>query len=125
MFSKQCNMILCFSEFSLVLTFLRGSNPTDPGNTETVQLHSHHSWCYSFWKGMMHHLSAPPLPPLPPNPLHTHCIHTFLHCIHSFQGVLPRVAALLDVANLSDVTAIESDDTFERGIYAGMCEITL
>ena len=67
----------------------------------------------------------PPLPPLPPNPLHTHCIHTFLHCIHSFQGVLPRVAALLDVANLSDVTAIESDDTFERGIYAGMCEITL
>jgi electron transfer flavoprotein alpha subunit len=35
------------------------------------------------------------------------------------KNVLPRVAALLDVAQLSDITAVKSADTFERGIYAG------
>ena len=35
------------------------------------------------------------------------------------KNVLPRVAAKLDVAQLSDITKVISVDTFERPIYAG------
>lgn len=35
------------------------------------------------------------------------------------KNIMPRVAALLDVMQISDITAVISPDTFERPIYAG------
>jgi electron transfer flavoprotein alpha subunit len=35
------------------------------------------------------------------------------------KNVTPRIAAKLDVAQISDITAVDSADTFERPIYAG------
>jgi electron transfer flavoprotein alpha subunit len=35
------------------------------------------------------------------------------------KDFMPRIAALLDVAQVSDITAVISADTFERPIYAG------
>jgi electron transfer flavoprotein alpha subunit len=35
------------------------------------------------------------------------------------KNVAPRVAAKLDVAQISDITKVEAADTFERPIYAG------
>ncbi|MGF6955661.1 electron transfer flavoprotein subunit alpha/FixB family protein [Paraburkholderia youngii] len=35
------------------------------------------------------------------------------------KNVAPRIAAKLDVAQISDITAVDSADTFERPIYAG------
>jgi electron transfer flavoprotein alpha subunit len=45
--------------------------------------------------------------------------HILFPATASGKNVAPRVAAKLDVAQLSDVTLVVSGDTFERPIYAG------
>jgi len=45
--------------------------------------------------------------------------HILFPATASGKNVAPRVAASLDVAQLSDVTQVVSPDTFERPIYAG------
>jgi electron transfer flavoprotein alpha subunit len=41
------------------------------------------------------------------------------------KNILPRVAASLDVAQLSDITAIHADGSFERPIYGGQAIATV
>ncbi|MBT4933542.1 MAG: electron transfer flavoprotein subunit alpha/FixB family protein [Rhodospirillaceae bacterium] len=43
----------------------------------------------------------------------------------SGKNIMPRVAALLDVAQISEISAIESPDTFIRPIYAGNAMATV
>ncbi|MGN6527094.1 MAG: electron transfer flavoprotein subunit alpha/FixB family protein [Burkholderiaceae bacterium] len=45
--------------------------------------------------------------------------HIFFPATANGKNVAPRVAAKLDVAQLSDITKVVSPDTFERPIYAG------
>ena len=48
-----------------------------------------------------------------------HYSHILAPATASGKNVMPRVAAKLDVAQISDITKIVSSDTFERPIYAG------
>ena len=48
-----------------------------------------------------------------------HYSHLLAPATANGKNVMPRVAAKLDVAQLSDITKVVSADTFERPIYAG------
>jgi len=43
----------------------------------------------------------------------------------SGKNFMPRIAAMLDVAMISDITSVESADTFVRPIYAGNAMMTV
>ncbi|KWF82582.1 electron transfer flavoprotein subunit beta [Burkholderia cepacia] len=45
--------------------------------------------------------------------------HIFVPATAYGKNIAPRIAAKLDVAQISDITAVVSADTFERPIYAG------
>ena len=45
--------------------------------------------------------------------------HILFPATASGKNIAPRVAALLDVGQISDITKIDAADTFERPIYAG------
>jgi len=51
--------------------------------------------------------------------LANHYSHILAPATANGKNVLPRIAAKLDVAQLSDITKVISADTFERPIYAG------
>ena len=51
--------------------------------------------------------------------------HILFPATASGKNVAPRVAAKLDVAQLSDITRVVSADTFERPIYAGNAVATV
>ncbi|MFM2346187.1 MAG: hypothetical protein RL654_940 [Pseudomonadota bacterium] len=51
--------------------------------------------------------------------------HLLFPATASGKNVAPRVAAKLDVAQLSDITRVVSADTFERPIYAGNAVATV
>ena len=48
-----------------------------------------------------------------------HYSHILAPATASGKNVMPRVAAKLDVAQISDITKVVGSDTFERPIYAG------
>ena len=45
--------------------------------------------------------------------------HLLAPATASGKNIMPRVAALLDVQQISEITSVESPDTFVRPIYAG------
>ena len=55
----------------------------------------------------------------------SHYTHILFPATASGKNVAPRVAAKLDVGQISDITKVDSPDTFERPIYAGNAVATV
>ena len=51
--------------------------------------------------------------------------HILASATSTGKSVMPRVAAVLDVAQISEIVAVESPDTFTRPIYAGNALLTV
>ena len=51
--------------------------------------------------------------------------HVLAPATSNGKNFMPRVAALLDVAQISEIISVQSEDTFERPIYAGNCIATV
>ena len=51
--------------------------------------------------------------------------HILAPATTSGKNFMPRVAAKLDVSQISDISAVISEDTFDRPIYAGNCIATV
>ncbi len=64
--------------------------------------------------------TAPLLVELAPNYSHVLAAHNA-----NGKNIMPRAAALLDVAQVSDIVAVEAPDTFVRPIYAGNAMATV
>jgi electron transfer flavoprotein alpha subunit len=65
------------------------------------------------------HQLAENVAPVAADLMRDHCDYLVAAATTTGKNVAPRVAALLDVMQVSDVIAIEGEDTFQRPIYAG------
>ena len=72
-----------------------------------------HADADGFAHGLAEHMAAQVLA------LASNYSHIVFAATASGKNIAPRVAAKLDVAQVSDITKVDSPDTFERPIYAG------
>ena len=72
-----------------------------------------HAEAQGFAHGLAEHMAAQVLA------LASGYSHILFAATASGKNIAPRVAAKLDVGQISDITKVESPDTFERPIYAG------